>query len=252
MDGQIDIFDYLREPFSIKKPIRLIETFAGYGSQNMALRNIGANFEPYRVVEFDKYAIASYNAIHGTNFPTIDIKDVHAEDLAIVDKDKYTYILFYSFPCTDISVAGAMKGMAEDSGTRSSLLWEVKRILEELYKKNELPDVLIMENVVQIHNDENLPHFQRFLKFLEDIGYSNYVNDLNAYDFGIPQNRDRTFAVSLLGNYTYKFPHSDMELNSPQEDYFEDLTEEEALKYVVKDSKALDLLVMLDEKNELV
>lgn len=105
---------------------------------------------------------------------------------------------------------------------------------------------------MQIHNDENLPHFQRFLKFLEDIGYSNYVNDLNAYDFGIPQNRDRTFAVSLLGNYTYKFPHSDMKLNSPQEDYFEDLTEEEALKYVVKDSKALDLLVMLDEKNELI
>lgn len=252
MDGQFDIFDYLREPFKITKPIRLIETFAGYGSQNMALRNINADFEPYKVVEFDKYAIASYNAIHGTNFPTIDIKDVHAEDLKIVDKDKYTYILFYSFPCTDISVAGAMKGMAEDSGTRSSLLWEVKRILEELKKKNELPDVLIMENVIQIHNEENLPHFQRFLSFLENIGYSNYVQDLNAYDFGIPQNRERTFAVSLLGNYTYKFPHSDMELKHPQEYYFEDLTEEEALKYIVKDSKALDLLVELDDKNELI
>ena len=252
MDGQFDIFDYLRKPFKITKPIRLIETFAGYGSQNMALRNINADFEPYKVVEFDKYAIASYNAIHGTNFPTIDIKDVHAEDLEIVDKDKYTYILFYSFPCTDISVAGAMKGMAEDSGTRSSLLWEVKRILEELKKKNELPDVLIMENVIQIHNEENLPHFQRFLSFLENIGYSNYVQDLNAYDFGIPQNRERTFAVSLLGNYTYKFPHSDMELKHSQEYYFEDLTEEEALKYIVKDSKALDLLVELDDKNELI
>lgn len=64
----------------------------------MALRNIGADFETWRVVEFDKYAIASYNAIHGTNFPTMDICDVKGGDLGITDKDKYTYLLTYSFP----------------------------------------------------------------------------------------------------------------------------------------------------------
>ena len=64
----------------------------------MALRNIGADFETYRVVEFDKYAIASYNAIHGTDFPTIDICDVRGGDLGITDKNKYTYLLTYSFP----------------------------------------------------------------------------------------------------------------------------------------------------------
>lgn len=69
-DNQMSIFDFTREPISITKPIRLIELFAGYGSQAMALKRIGAKFEHYRVVEFDKYAIASYNAVHGTDFPT--------------------------------------------------------------------------------------------------------------------------------------------------------------------------------------
>ena len=78
---------------SIDKPIRLIELFAGYGSQAMALRNLGADFETYKVVEFDKYAIASYNAIHGTNFPEIDVCNVHAQDLNIVNKNSFTYLL---------------------------------------------------------------------------------------------------------------------------------------------------------------
>lgn len=91
--GQFDIFDYISEPVTITKPIRLIELFAGYGSQAMALKRIGAKFEHYRVVEFDKYAIASYNAVHGTDFPTMDITKVHAEDLNICDKETFTYLL---------------------------------------------------------------------------------------------------------------------------------------------------------------
>lgn len=98
MNGQMTMFDFLKKDFSVKNKIRLIELFAGYGSQAMALRNIGADFETYRVVEFDKYAIASYNAIHGTDFPTIDICDMRGGDLGITDKNKYTYLLTYSFP----------------------------------------------------------------------------------------------------------------------------------------------------------
>lgn len=89
----MSIFDFTREPISITKPIRLIELFAGYGSQAMALKRIGAKFEHYRVVEFDKYAIASYNAVHGTDFPTMDITKVHAEDLNICDTNAFTYLL---------------------------------------------------------------------------------------------------------------------------------------------------------------
>lgn len=92
------MFDFLYPTFKIDKPIRLIELFAGVGSQAMALRDLGAEFEHYRAVEFDKYAIASYNAIHGTNFSTMDITEIKGGDLGITDIDKYTYILTYSFP----------------------------------------------------------------------------------------------------------------------------------------------------------
>lgn len=216
----------------------------------MALRNLGADFEHYRVVEFDKYAIQSYNAIHGTNFPTMDIRDVKGTDLGIVNTDQFTYLMTYSFPCTDISQAGQMRGFAEGSNTRSSLLWEVKRILTELKEMGTLPQVLLMENVVAIHSQENKPHLQKWLDFLESLGYSTYMEDLNAADYGVAQHRERTFALSILGNYNYKFP-TIMDLNKCMENYFEDLTEEQALQYVVKSQKALDLLVELDEKNEL-
>ena len=97
-DNQISLFDFEKKPFAITKPIRLIECFAGIGSQAMALRNIGADFSHHRVIEFDKYAIASYNAIHGTSFPTMDITKVKGVDLGITDTDKYCYIMTYSFP----------------------------------------------------------------------------------------------------------------------------------------------------------
>lgn len=92
-DNQMSIFDFTRKPISITKPIRLIELFAGYGSQAMALKRIGAKFEHYRVVEFDRYAIASYNAVHGTDFPAMDITKVHAGDLNICDTNAFTYSL---------------------------------------------------------------------------------------------------------------------------------------------------------------
>lgn len=112
----------------------------------MALKRIGAKFEHYRVVEFDKYAIASYNAVHGTELSTMNITKVHADDLNIIDTDKYCYIMTYSFPCTDLSVAGKQAGMSKGSGTRSGLLWEVERILAEIRNSNgELPQILFME-----------------------------------------------------------------------------------------------------------
>lgn len=139
--------------------------------------------------------------------------------------------------------------MSEDSGTRSSLLWQVKRILTEC--KDNLPQILLMENVPAIHNEQNRKDFRKWLDFLEDLGYSSYVDDLNAWDYGVAQSRERTFVVSLLGNYNYKFPEMIDELKYCIEDYFEDLTEEQALQLVVKSDKALDLLVKLDEQGKL-
>ena len=145
----------------------------------MALRDLGADFEHYRVVEFDKFAIASYNAIHGTNFKTTDIRNISGVDLGICDIDKFCYIMTYSFPCQDLSVAGKRKGMTKGSGTRSGLLWEVERLLNEC---EELPQVLLMENVTQVHGKKNMLDFQKWIDFLESKGYRNYWQDLNAKD----------------------------------------------------------------------
>lgn len=168
---QMNMFSIMYDQYKITKPIRLIELFAGIGSQHEALKRLGADVEPYKVVEFDKYAIASYNAIHGTNFETSDITKIAASDLEIVDTDKYEYIMTYSFPCQDLSLAGKGKGMQKGSGTRSGLLWEVERILEECENK---PQILLLENVPQVHSEENMPDFIAWQNKLESLGYTNY------------------------------------------------------------------------------
>lgn len=95
---QLTLFDMMYDEYEIPNKIRLLEFFSGYGSQAMALRNLGADFEHYRAYEIDKYAMASYNAIHDTDFEPTDIKNVRGGDLGITDKDKYEYLLTYSFP----------------------------------------------------------------------------------------------------------------------------------------------------------
>jgi len=237
--NQISIFDILYDNFKIDKKIRLIELFAGIGSQAMALRDLGVDFEHYRVVEFDKYAIKSYNAIHGTDFPTTDVKEISGNDLGIVDKNEYCYILTYSFPCQDLSPAGKQKGMKKGSGTRSGLLWEVERLLNET---DELPQILLMENVPQVHGEKNLPDFQKWIDFLESKGYSNYWQDLNARDFRIAQNRNRCFMVSLLGKYNFKFPKA-IPLEKTMKDYLEDEVDDKYYITTEKAKKLIDTLI---------
>lgn len=233
---QLGLFDEEYPQYKIDKPIRLIELFAGVGSQSMAMKCLDVDFESYKAVEFDEPAIRSYNAIHGTSFPTLDVTKTHGEDLGIVDKDKYCYILFYSFPCTDLSLAGRQAGMSRDSGTRSGLLWEVERILKEC--GDNLPQVLIMENVIQVHSEKNLPDFEEWILFLRHLGYSNYYGDLNAKDFGVPQNRERCFMVSMLGKYDFQFPKT-----IPLEKVINDVLEEEVEeKYFIRSEKA-ELLI---------
>lgn len=199
---QCSIFDG-ENPLKITKPLRLIELFAGIGAQAKALENLGVNFEHYRICEFDKYAVSSYNAVHETNFETSDITQIHADDLGIAETDKYEYIMTYSFPCTDLSTAGKQKGMSRDSGTRSGLLWEVERLLKET---KELPQILLMENVHGVLSEKNKKDFLEWCGFLERLGYTSKYKILNAKDYGIPQNRERCFMVSWLGEYYYNFP----------------------------------------------
>ena len=254
---QISLFDGDHK-LTIDKPIRLIELFAGYGSQALALKYLGANFEHWKICEWAVKSIQAYKDLHfgddntdysaaktqdevidylyskgisaNYNEPmTIDqikrlgeekqrviynnliathnlvsVCNCHASDLEISDTDKYTYIMTYSYPCQDCSSAGKRLGMEKGSGTRSSLLWEVERILDECNGK--LPQILLMENVPEVIGTNNSEHFSQWVAKLDSLGYKSKWEILNAKDYGVPQNRARCFMVSWLGNYYYDFP----------------------------------------------
>lgn len=143
----------------------------------------------------------------------VDITQATGKGLNIVDSDKFTYILTYSFPCQDLSLAGHQKGMDKGSNTRSGLLWEVERLLDEcVFLKNEdgedhLPKILFMENVTQVCGKRNKHNFDLWCEKLESLGYVNFYKNMNAKNYGIPQNRDRTIMISIRGgnDSSYKF-----------------------------------------------
>lgn len=258
-DMQVSFFDG-NEDFHFNKPVRLIEFFAGYGSQALALKELGVDFQHWKICEWAVKSIQAYkdnhfydnNKDYSQNFTAeyifnvlaewgissnyndpltleqikrlgekecrkiynniltthnlVNISRVKGKDLQIEETDKYDYVLTYSFPCQDLSRAGKGMGMAKDSGTRSGLLWEVERILDECAELGGLPKVLLMENVPDVIGTKNISHFTIWKSKLENLGYKNYYQVLNAKNYGIPQNRNRCFMISILGDYFYEFP----------------------------------------------
>ena len=174
--------------------LRVFEAFAGVGSQRMALRNLGIDHEVVAIAEIDKFALKSYEAIHGDCPNLGDISKLPIDE--IPDHDLFTY----SFPCQDISIAGNMNGFSEGSGTRSSLLWECRRVIE-----GKQPKYLLLENVKNLVGKKNREDFEKWLDWLSSKGYTNHWQILNAKDY-IPQNRERVFVVSILGDENYDFP----------------------------------------------
>ena len=254
---QISLFDGDTQ-LKITKPIRLIELFAGYGSQSLALKYLKVSFEHWKICEWAVKSIQAYKDLHfgddtcdyskaysvdeliemllakgisaDYNSPMtreqikrmgeqkirtvynniiatnnlVSVCNAHAQDFEIQDTDNYTYIMTYSFPCQDLSKAGNGAGMAKGSGTRSGMLWEVERILDEC--NGNLPQILLMENVPDVIGSNSIKHFAQWVKKLEQLGYTSKWQCLNAKDYGVPQNRDRCFMVSWLGNHYYDFP----------------------------------------------
>ncbi len=175
------------------KPYRVTELFSGIGAQRMALMEKGIPHEVVSTSEVDPYAIESYSAIYGDTPNLGDITKV----ASIPDTD----ILTYSFPCTDLSVANAKRrGMAKGADSKSSLIWEVERLLEDAKMRDALPEWLIMENVPTILNKKNRADFDEWLAYLESLGYTSRWSVLNTKDFGVPQNRERAFMLSHLGD----------------------------------------------------
>ncbi len=209
--------------YTEQNPLRLIELFAGIGSQTQALKNIGVPHKVVAISEIDKYAIQSYEAIHGKVNNLGDIRGIEA----LPDADFWTY----SFPCQDISVAGKGAGIKE--GTRSGLLFEVERLLIQAAEDGTLPKYLLLENVKNLVSKKFKADFDRWLSFLSSLGYTNYWQILNAKDYGIPQNRERVFCVSIRGNHTpFVFPEK-QELKLRLRDMIDEVVDE---KYYLKES----------------
>lgn len=228
----MNLFELMYPPFKFNQSstIRLFEAFAGIGCQRMAFNKLGVPIVSAGISEIDKYALKSYKAIHGdcNNFGNIiGIKGDHLPEI-----DIFTW----SFPCTDLSKAGKQKGLVN---TRSGLCYEVLRILHEAQNSDRLPRILIMENVVDLIQTKFIKQFNKIQTELELLGYKNYVQALNAKDYGVPQSRERVFMVSILGDYYYEFPKP-IPLQKRLDDMLEDQVDEKyylsdtAIKYITK------------------
>lgn len=181
--------------------IKITSLFSGIGAFEQALTNIGVEHKIVNFCEIDKYAIKAYCELHGVD------ESLNLGDISKVEKLQDCDLLTYGFPCTDISLIGKMEGL---TNTRSSLLWEVERLLEISNK----PKYLIMENVKNLVGKQFKPDFDRWLKKLESFGYKNYWRVLNSKDFGVPQTRERVYCVSILDDNDFKFPsQGDINLN---------------------------------------
>ena len=173
--------------------LKVLELFAGIGACSKALERLGIDYEIVDAVEIDKYAVKSFNAIHNTNF--------EPQDICEWDKDIEVDLLMHGSPCQDFSLAGLQKSGDKGSGTRSSLMWETIRIVEKLK-----PKYVIWENVKNLLSKKHRHNFDAYLETMEQLGYTNYYQVLNTKDYGIPQNRERVFTISILGNESYEFP----------------------------------------------
>lgn len=175
--------------------IRILELFGGIGACSKALEKLNIDYEIADYVEIDKSAVKSFNAIHGTNF--------EPQDICKWDKDMKVDLIMHGSPCQDFSVAGLQRGGDKDSGTRSSLMYETIRIIEKLN-----PKYVIWENVKNLLSKKHIHNFNIYIYILEQLGYVSYFQVLNAKDYGIPQNRERVFVVSIKQeeNKHFRFP----------------------------------------------
>lgn len=202
--------------------IRVLELFAGIGACSKALTNLGIEHEIVDAVEIDKYAVKSFNAIHGTNF--------EPQDITKWDKDIECDLIMHGSPCQDFSVAGKGAGGDKDSGTRSSLMYETLRIVEKVK-----PKYVIWENVKNLLSKKHRHNFDAYLEAMERLGYHSQYQVLNAKDYGVPQNRERVFTVSIRNdlNADFKFPEP-QELTIRLKDVLEPQVDE---KYYLSDEQ---------------
>lgn len=188
--------------------LKVLELFGGIGACSAALKRLDIDYEIVDYVEIDKYAVKSYNAIHNTKFEPQDISEWN--------KNLEVDLIMHGSPCQDFSLAGKNAGGDEGSGTRSSLMYETIRIVENLK-----PKYVVWENVKNLLSKTHRHNFDAYLDKMQELGYTNYYQVLNAKDYGIPQNRERVFTISILNNKGFEFPIK-QELKLKLKDMLED------------------------------
>lgn len=207
--------------YNKQNPLRVFEAFAGYGSQSLAFKYLQDKHPDFafKVVGFSEIeptAMQAYWMLHGRDIPNYgDISRIDWSQVPDFD------FISWSSPCQDFSMAGLRRGGEEGSGTRSSLIWEERRMIEAKH-----PKYIMLENVKGLLTEKMRPYFFRYLRDLESFGYVNFYKVLNASDYGIPQNRERIFVISILAteddpNPSYNFP-SPIPLEHDVEDVVED------------------------------
>lgn len=177
--------------------LRVLSLFSGIGAFESALTNIGKDYEVVNFCEIDKYASKAYSCLHNVS------EDKNLGDITRVDLDglsKNIDILTHGSPCTSFSLAGKQLGGDEGSGTPSSLLWYSVKIIEKVK-----PKYVIWENVKNVLSDRHKHNFQKYLSTMETLGYRNTYRVLNSQYFGVPQNRERIYVVSIRNDLQNDF-----------------------------------------------
>lgn len=202
--------------------LKVLELFAGLGACSKALERLNIPHEIVDAVEIDKYAIQSFNAIHKTDF--------EPQDITTWDKNINVDLIMHGSPCQDFSLAGKQAGGDEGSGTRSSLMYETIRIVEKLK-----PKYVLWENVKNLLSKKHRHNFDAYLETLEQLGYKNYYQVLNAKDYGIPQSRERVFTISVRNDIDKDFHFPEKQpLELRLKDLLDDKVDE---KYYLSDAQ---------------
>lgn len=219
--------------------IKVNELFSGIGAFRKALIRLNIPHEIVGISEIDKYAVKSYEAIYG--------QTRNYGDISKVEKLDYADLWTYGFPCQDISIAGKQAGIIKGE-TRSGLLYEVQRLLATADREKELPKFLIMENVKNLVGKKFIDQFNSWVGWLDELGYNTYWQVLDAKDYGIPQHRERVFAVSIRKDVDegFQFP-SPIPLTKSLFDLLEDEVDE---KYYLTEG-AIESYIVSTERNAL-
>ena len=221
--------------------MRIIELFGGIGACTQALKRLGVDVEVVDYVEIDKYAVKSYNAINGTDFQPQDITKwyKHFDDIDLI---------MHGSPCQDISVAGKQAGADEGSGSRSSLMYETLRIVADIK-----PKLVLWENVKNLVGKKHKHNFDEYIRRMEKLGYESYWQVLNTKDYGIPQNRERVFTISIRNDinpfnllYHFEFPKP-IPLQLCLADMLEDQVDE---KYYLSDQSIASFIAYNQRQEE--